>query len=175
MRGGSCYSPNASGCSVSRDNRLLVGIGRTFEPTRSGTGSSFVRCRQTHASGQVLPLIRTLLKVLHHGSQARLRTFPHVAGDGGLYLLRFQAGKPRKPSTDHAALAHSHRDTYASVVIVTSCDTAYTGGNIETIWSERLRLRAGCRQFLQLCGPNALQMPLVHEVLRFDHTAFAIL
>src|SRR5260221_10062756 len=92
MRGGSCSSPNASGRSRRR-NWLLVGIGRTFEPTRSGTGSSFVRCRQAHASGQVLPLIRTLLKGLHHGSQARLRTFPDVLGDGGLCLLWFKVGQ----------------------------------------------------------------------------------
>ncbi len=39
MREGSCYSPIVSG-RPRRNNRLLVGIGRTFEPTRSGTGSS---------------------------------------------------------------------------------------------------------------------------------------
>jgi hypothetical protein len=71
----------------------LVGIGRTFEPTRSGTGSPFVRSRQAHASGQVLPFIRTLLKLLHHGSQARFRTFPDVLGDRGDGLFRFQVGQ----------------------------------------------------------------------------------
>ena len=66
-----------------------MGIGRTFEPTRSGTGS-FSRSRQAHASRQVLPLIRTLLKPLDHGSQARLRTFPHLVGDRRDGLVGFQ-------------------------------------------------------------------------------------
>ena len=74
----------------------MVGIGRTFEPTRSGTGSSaFASSHYAHASGQRLPLIRTLLKSLHHGSQARLRTFPDVLSDGGLCLLGFQVGQQK--------------------------------------------------------------------------------
>ena len=92
MRGGSCYSPNASGRSLGM-NRLLVGIGRIFKPTRSGTGS-FARSHHAHASGQDLPFIRTLLENLHHGSQARLRTFPDMLGDRGFYLPRFKVGKP---------------------------------------------------------------------------------
>jgi hypothetical protein len=43
--------------------------------------------------GQVLPLIRALLQLLHHGSQARLRTFPDVLGDRGDVLFRFQVGE----------------------------------------------------------------------------------
>ena len=173
MRGGSCYSPIVSG-RPRRNNRLLVGIGRTFEPTRSGTGS-LARRRQAHASGQFLPLIRTLLQILYHGSQARLRTFPHVVVDRGKSLLPFQVGKPRKPNTDHAALVQIHKDMCASAVIVASCDTACTDGNIETVWSGGQRLHIGCRQFLQLCEPNALQTALVREVLCFDHTASAML
>src|SRR5215470_7058057 len=95
MRGGSCYSLNASGRSRRR-NRLLVGIGRTFKPTRSGTGS-FAGSQQAHALGEWFPFIRALLQALHHGSQARLHahpgTFPHMAGDAGDSLLRFQVGK----------------------------------------------------------------------------------
>ena len=70
----------------------MVGIGRTFEPTRSGTGS-FARSRHAHALGQGLPLIRTLLQILHHGSQARLRTCPDLLGDGGDGLLWSQVGQ----------------------------------------------------------------------------------
>jgi hypothetical protein len=93
MRGGSCYSPTVSGLS-GRRNRLLVEIGRTLKPTRSDTGSSaFASSHYAHASGQVLPLIRTLLKLLHHGLQARLRTFPDRLGDRGDRLLRFQVGQ----------------------------------------------------------------------------------
>jgi len=69
-----------------------VGIGRTFEPTRSGTGS-FARSHEAHASGQDLPFIRTLLEILHHGLQARLRTFPDMLGDRGLCLPGFQVGQ----------------------------------------------------------------------------------
>jgi hypothetical protein len=89
----SCYSPTVSGLTR-RGNRLLVRIGRTFEPTRSGTDSSaLASSHYAHASGQFLPLIRTLLEFLHHGSQARLRTFPDVLVDGGLCLPRFQVGQ----------------------------------------------------------------------------------
>ena len=71
-----------------------MGIGRTFEPMRSGTGSSAgASSHQAHASGQEMSLIRTLLEILHHGSQARLRTFPDVLGDRGVCLLRFQVGE----------------------------------------------------------------------------------
>src|ERR1700686_3771151 len=91
MRGGSCCSPNVSLFSI-RKTRLLVGKGSTFEPTRSGTGS-FARSRHAHASGQFLPLIRTLLQTLHHGSQARLRTCPDRLVDRGKRLLRFQVGQ----------------------------------------------------------------------------------
>ena len=96
MRGGSCSSPTASS-RLRRGDRFLVGIGRTFEPTRSGTGSSAgATSHYAHASGQRLPLIRTLLQVLHHGSQARLRTFPDVLGDRGVGLLRFQVGQQER-------------------------------------------------------------------------------
>jgi len=70
----------------------LVGIGRTFKPTRSGTGS-FAGSQQAHALGEWFPFIRALLQALHHGEPPRLRTFPHMAGDGGDSLLRFQVGK----------------------------------------------------------------------------------
>src|SRR5215469_11813684 len=92
-RRGSSSSPNASLLTWWK-TRLLVEIGRTFEPTRSGTGG-FARSRQAHASGEVLPFIRTLLQTLHHGSQARLRTCPGVLGDRGLCLLRFQIGQQK--------------------------------------------------------------------------------
>src|SRR5260370_38243070 len=93
MSGVSFSSPHVSGLSRRR-NRLLVEIGRIFKPTRSGTGSSvFASSLYAHASGQVLPLIRTLLKRLHHGLQARLRTFPDRLGDRGDRLLRFQGGQ----------------------------------------------------------------------------------
>jgi hypothetical protein len=82
--------------SPRRSNRLLMGIGRTFEPTRSGTGSSAgAASHYAHASGQGLPLIRTLLQALHHGSQARLRTFPDVLGDRGVCVPRFQVGQQK--------------------------------------------------------------------------------
>jgi hypothetical protein len=71
--------------------------------------------------------------------KARLRTFPDRLGDRGKLLLRLQVGKPRKPHTDHAALVHIHKDMCASAVIVASCDTACTDGNIETVWSGRPR------------------------------------
>ena len=91
MRGGSCSSLNAS--SWHRYvNRLLLRIGRTFEPTRSGTGSS-TRSHYAHASGQALPFIRTLLQPLHYGSQARFRTLPDVLGNRGDRLLRGQVGQ----------------------------------------------------------------------------------
>lgn len=69
-----------------------MGIGRTLKPTRSGTGS-FSRSHQTHASGQNLPLIRTLLQGLHHGLQARLRPCPVRLADGGFRMLRFEIGQ----------------------------------------------------------------------------------
>src|SRR5215471_12676070 len=91
MRGGSCCSPTVSLFSA-RKTRLLVGIGKTFEPTHSGTGS-FARSRQAHASGKELPFIRALLEVLYHGSQARLRTCPDLLGDRGDRLFRFKVGQ----------------------------------------------------------------------------------
>lgn len=60
----------------------MLSVDRTFQPTRSGTGS-FSRSHQPHASGQGLPVIRTLLQTLDHGLQARLRTFPDGLGDRG--------------------------------------------------------------------------------------------
>src|SRR5260370_34943289 len=95
MHGGSCSSPTVSGLSRRR-NRLLVEIGRTLKPTRSGTGSSaFASSHYAHASGQVLPLIRTLLKLLHHGFQARLRPFPDRLGGGGGAFRSCQRGRAK--------------------------------------------------------------------------------
>jgi hypothetical protein len=92
-----------------------------------------------------MPLIRTLLQSLHHGSQARLPaqpgTFPDVLVDRGNGLLRFQVGKPRKPSTNHVVPAQIHKGMYASVVIGASCDTAPTSGNTDSAWSWRQKLR----------------------------------
>src|SRR5947209_3346502 len=68
--------------SVVEVDKLLSVRSKTFEPTRSGTS-------QTHASGQRLPLIRTLLKDLHRGPQAQFRTFPFVMGDRGDGFCRF--------------------------------------------------------------------------------------
>src|SRR6202140_1834079 len=124
MRGGSCCSPNVSLFSI-RKTRLLVGIGSTFEPTRSGTGS-FSRSRQAHASGQFLPLIRTLLQTLHHGSQARLRTFPDRLVPRGQRLLRLQVGKTGKPNPDNVALVQIIKEIFASAVTVACYDTACT-------------------------------------------------
>src|SRR6266567_2196500 len=78
--------------ALDEQDKLLLRIGRTFEPTRSGTGS-FPRSQHTHASGQGLPVIRTLSQPLDHGSQARLRTFPHMAGDRGDILFGFEVGE----------------------------------------------------------------------------------
>src|SRR5205085_957051 len=55
--------------SSEEESWLLCRFASTFGPTRSGTG-------MTHASGQALPLIRTLLDTLVCEPQARLRTFP---------------------------------------------------------------------------------------------------
>ena len=174
MHGGSCSSPTVSGLSRRR-NRLLVEIGRTLKPTRSGTGSSLVRCRQAHALGQVLPLIRTLLQILHHGSQARLRTCPDLLGDGGDGLLWSQVGKAGRPSTDRAAPVPTRMRRYASAATGVSSHTVHSDGNTDSVWFWRERLPPGSRQFLQLCGSNALQTSLVHEARCSDHTASAIL
>jgi len=37
-----------------------------------------------------------LLEALHHGSQARLRTFPHVVGDRGDRLFWFQVSQQER-------------------------------------------------------------------------------
>ena len=132
MRGGSCCSPTVSLFSI-RKTRLLVGIGRTFEPTRSGTGS-FARSRHAHALGQGLPLIRALLKLLHHGSQARLRTCPDLLGDGGDGLLWSQVGKAGRPSTDRAAPVSTRMRRYASAATGVSSHTVHSDGNTDSVW-----------------------------------------
>ena len=73
-------------------DRLLLRVDRTFQPTRSGTGS-VPRRYHSHALGQDLPRSRTLLQTLHHGLQARFRTFPVTLGDGGDILLQVQIGQ----------------------------------------------------------------------------------
>ena len=173
MRGGSCCSPTVSLFSI-RKTRLLVGIGRTFEPTRSGTGS-FARSRHAHALGQGLPLIRALLKLLHHGSQARLRTCPDLLGDGGDGLLWSQVGKAGRPSTDRAAPVPTRMRRYASAATGVSSHTVHSDGNTDSVWLCREGLRPGCRQFLQPGVSHALQTALGREGPCSDHTAFAIL
>src|SRR5215471_16925887 len=114
-------------------------------------------------SVQVPPLMRTLLQLLHHGEPPRLpvrpSTFPDRLGDGGDRLLRFQVGKPRTLNRDHAAPARIRKDIGASALISASCDTAPTSGSTEIVWSGRLRLRTGCRQFLRAqrvkCATNS--------------------
>src|SRR5260221_4727441 len=61
--------PRFQSSSREREGWLWCGSASTFGPTRSGTGDA-------HASGQALPLIRTLLDTLVCKPQARLRTFP---------------------------------------------------------------------------------------------------
>src|SRR5262249_7261673 len=96
MHGGSCSSPTVSGLSRRR-NRLLVEIGRTFKPTRSGTGSSALASNHyAPASTQMLPFIRTLLQLIHHGEPPRFHTLPDRLGDRGDRLLRFQVGQQER-------------------------------------------------------------------------------
>ena len=173
MRGGSCCSPNVSLFSI-RKTRLLVGIGKTFEPTRSGTGS-FARSRHAHALGQGLPLIRALLQTLHHSSQARLRTCPDRLGDGGDGLLWSQVGKAGRPSTDRAAPVPIRMRRYASAATGVSSHTVHSDGNTDSVWFGMPRLRPGCRQFLQPGVSHALQTALGREGACSDHTAFGIL
>jgi len=63
------FLPRFQSSSTQRESWLLCGFALYFGPARSSTG-------MTHASGQALPLIRTLLDTLVCEPQARLRTFP---------------------------------------------------------------------------------------------------
>ena len=158
MRGGSCCSPNVSLFSI-RKTRLLVGIGRTFEPTRSGTGS-FARSRHAHALGQGLPLIRALLQILHHGSQARLRTCPDLLGDGGDGLLWSQVGQ--EEGRVQIAL-HRSQPACAGMPALRPgfLHIPSTVMAILTQFGLECRdARPGCRQFLQPGVSNALQTAL---------------
>src|SRR5260370_25765067 len=74
------FLPRFQPSSSEEESWLLCRFASTFGPTRSGTGI-------THASGQALPLIRTLLDTLLCQPQARLRTLPgtdilRTRGDG---------------------------------------------------------------------------------------------
>ena len=173
MRGGSCCSPNVSLFSI-RKTRLLVGIGRTFEPTHSGTGS-FPRSQQAHALGQGLPLIRTLMQIFHHGSQARLRTCPDLLGDGGDDLLWSEVGQEEGRVQIALHRSRTRMRRYASAATGVSSHTVHSDGNTDSVWFGMPRLRPGCRQFLQPGVSHALQTALGREGLCSDHTAFAIL
>src|SRR5260370_13224167 len=63
------FLPRFQSSSPERESWLLCGFVSTFGPRGSGTGTA-------HASGQALPLIRTLLDPLVCEPQARLRTSP---------------------------------------------------------------------------------------------------
>ena len=65
----------------------MCGLTRTARPTRSGSGD-------TKASGQKLPLIRTLFESLVCGPQARFRTFPipKVVGTRGGRICWIEIG-----------------------------------------------------------------------------------
>jgi hypothetical protein len=63
------FLPRFQSSSTERESWLWCGFALTFGPTRSGTG-------MTHASGQALPLIRTLLDTLVCEPQARLPAHP---------------------------------------------------------------------------------------------------
>jgi hypothetical protein len=139
MRGGSSYSPNAS-CWFSQTSRLSLRIGRTFEPTHSGTGS-FARSRHAHASGERFPLIRALLEPLYHGEPPRLRTFPDGPGDRGDNLLWFKVGKAGRPNTNRVVLARIHMNSCASAAISVSSHTAHSNGSTVTVWSGKQKLR----------------------------------
>src|SRR5450631_1811982 len=91
MRGGSCGSLNASNLPR-KGEWLLLRVDRTFQPTRSGTGS-VSRRHHPHALGQAVPRSRTLVQAFHHGLQARFRTFPVVLGDGRDVGLQIEKGQ----------------------------------------------------------------------------------
>src|SRR5258708_1489184 len=74
------FLPRFQSSSPERESWLLCGFASTFGPTRSGTGNA-------HASGQALPLIRTLLDTLVCEPQPRLRTSP------GNDILRTRAAR----------------------------------------------------------------------------------
>jgi len=79
--------------SPGEEQQLWCGFARTFGQTRSGT-------RNTHASGQHLPLIRTLcgsLLTLVCCLQARLRTFPIplVPGTRGVGICWIEIGSQK--------------------------------------------------------------------------------
>ena len=115
---GFLWQRNASSLPLRRD-RLLLSVDRTFQPTRSGTGS-FSRSHQPHASGQGLPLIRTLLQTLDHGLQARLRTFPVGLGDRGGVVFAGRETPARRPSTDRVVLVRCRTRTGASAATAPS-------------------------------------------------------
>src|SRR5436305_10564523 len=78
------FLPRFQSSSSEEESWLWCWFALTFGPTRSGTG-------MTHASGQALPLIRTLLDTLVCEPQARLRTFPGnnilgTRGDGVCWI-----------------------------------------------------------------------------------------
>src|SRR5260221_14579432 len=78
------FLPRFQSSSPERESGLWGGFASTFGPPRSGPGDA-------HASGQALPLIRTLLDTLVCEPQARLRTFPGndilgTRGDGVCWI-----------------------------------------------------------------------------------------
>lgn len=137
-----------------RVDKLLSWVFKTFEPTRSCSGN-------TKASRQDLPLIRTLIQSLHLGSQARLRALPRFGGDGGNEVFGVQkgqqAGAIQVPLgwTDATGAVMPALGERLLHVLLTA-----TG----SVCSERSRLPAGCRQFLQLCVSVVLQTSREREV-----------
>src|SRR5260221_1267321 len=78
------FLPSFESTSPERERWLWCGFASHSGPRRSGTGDA-------HASGQALPLIRTLLDTLVCEPQARLRTFPvndilGTRGDGVCWI-----------------------------------------------------------------------------------------
>ena len=123
----------------------MCGFAPTFGQTRSGT-------RDTHASGQDLPLIRAFFDSLVRCPQARLRTFPgnnmtsHTRGE----VLLDQDRRPEMRSTGRAVPARCRRDTGASAVRAAWERTCRSHDKIGRVWSCVWGPRAGCRPCLQL-------------------------
>ena len=122
--GGSWCSPTVSGLSR-RSNRLLVEIGRTdlsdalghgqlrfrVEPLRPcGLCKCCPSCARCCSSSITVSLRGSSPTPVHPG------TCPDRLGDRGDRLLRFQVGKPRKPSRDHAAPGPIRKDRLAGVL-----------------------------------------------------------
>ena len=90
-------------------NRLLVGIGRTLS-RRAPARAALREADTPMLRGKCCPSFARCCRSLHHGSQARLRTFPDWLGDRGDVFAPVPGRPAGKPSTDHAAPAHTHKE-----------------------------------------------------------------